>query len=211
MRGGAFVTMPISALDLENRTVFQWPELGVHTKNSKKATTFLLNIPELLAPVHHWDSVVRQALPSSSSWYTPIENHWGDQKLSRKEPGKCRLHGFEKRLKTLFALADLEFKSPHKFRHGHAVYGLLHAKIMADYKAVSMNLMHDSIEITDSTYAPMLSSDVQKRISKLSAIDVSTPEGEELHADSDIEAYLSSLGKESLGRALVYIAGKLTQ
>lgn len=48
MRGGAFVTFPIAALDLENLTVRQWPELGVHTKNSKKATTFLLHIPELI-------------------------------------------------------------------------------------------------------------------------------------------------------------------
>ena len=75
---------------------------------------------------------------------------------------------------------------------------------MADYKAVSMNLMHDSIEITDSTYAPMLSSDVQERISGLSGKAVSTP-------DSDLEAFLGQLGKDDLGKALVFIAGRLTQ
>jgi hypothetical protein len=82
---------------------------------------------------------------------------------------------------------------------------------MADYKAVSMNLMHDSIEITDSTYAPMLSSDVQDRIAGLSGRAVSAPDCEAPRAGNELETYLSSLGKESLGRALVFIAGKLTQ
>lgn len=74
----------------------------------------------------------------------------------------------KKRLRLLFSLAKLDFKSPYKFRHGHTVFGLLHAQTMANYKAVSMNLMHDSIEITDSTCALMLSSDVQERIAGLS-------------------------------------------
>ena len=87
---------------------------------------------------------------------------------------------------------------------------MLHAQTMADYKAVSMNLMHDSIEITDSTYAPMLSSDVQDRIAGLSGRAVSTPDEAPI-TGNEVETYLSSLGKESLGRALVFIAGKLTQ
>jgi len=211
MRGSAFVTLPISAIDLENLTVRQWPELGVHTKNSKKATTFLLNIPDLLIPVRRWDAIVRPGLPLTTPWYAPIEHCWGEQSLSNEEPGKCRLNGLEKRLKLLFSLAKLEFKSPHKFRHGHAVFGLLHAQTMADYKAVSMNLMHDSIEITDSTYAPMLSSDVQDRIAGLSGRAMSTPDNEAPMTGNEVETYLSSLGKESLGRALVFIAGKLTQ
>jgi len=211
MRGSAFVTLPISALDLANLTVRQWPEVGVHTKNSKKATTFLLNIPDLLAPVHRWDAIVRPVLPPSTPWYAPIEHCWGEQSLSNEKPGKCRLTGLEKRLKLLFSLAKLEFKSPHKFRHGHAVFGLLHAQTMADYKAVSMNLMHDSIEITDSTYAPMLSSDVQERIAGLSGKAVSMPGHEVPLVGNELESYLSNLGKEGLGRALVFIAGKLTQ
>ena len=211
MRGGAFVTLPISALDLENLTVRQWPELGVHTKNGKKATTFLLNIPDLLVPVRRWDAIVRPVLPPTTPWYAPIDHCWGEHSLSKEEPGKWRLNGLEKRLKLLFSLAKLEFKSPHKFRHGHAVFGLLHAHTMADYKAVSMNLMHDSIEITDSTYAPMLSSDVQERIANLSGKAVSTPDRGASIMDDELESYLNDLGKESLGKALVFIAGKLTK
>jgi hypothetical protein len=200
----------ILLLFISERTL-SWPELGVHTKNSKKATTFLLNIPELLLPVRRWDAIVRPALPPSTPWYAPIEHCWGEQSLSNEEPGKCRLNDLEKRLKLLFSLAKLEFKSPHKFRHGHAVFGLLHAQTMADYKAVSMNLMHDSIEITDSTYASMLSSDVRVRIANLSGKTQSAPGHEISFEGGELEDYLNSLGKESLGRALVFIAGKLTQ
>ena len=204
IRASAFTTLPISGIDLENLTLRQWPELGVHTKNSKKATTFLLNIPELLNPVRRWDAIVRATLPASTPWYAPIAHTWGEQYLSSEEPGTSRSNALQKRLEILFSLANVEFKSPHKFRHGHAVYGLLHAQTMADYKAVSMNLMHDSIEITDSTYAPMLSSDVQERIAGLSGKAASTP-------DNELEAYLNRLDRESQKHALVFIAGRLTE
>ncbi len=204
MRASAFTTLQILAVDIDNLTLRQWPELGVHTKNSKKATTFLLNIPELLVPVRRWDEIVRANLPPSSVWYAPISHCWGEQSLSTEEPGKTRSQALQKRLALLFSQAGIPFKSPHKFRHGHAVYGLLHAKTMADYKAVSMNLMHDSIEITDSTYAPMLSSDVQERIAGLSGKASSMQ-------DHEVESYLNGLGREDLKRALVFIAGRLTQ
>jgi hypothetical protein len=48
MRAGAFGSPPISAIDLPNRSIKQWPTLGVKTKNHKSATTYLLDIPDLL-------------------------------------------------------------------------------------------------------------------------------------------------------------------
>jgi predicted nuclease of predicted toxin-antitoxin system len=41
------------------------------------------------------------------------------------------------------------------------------AKEIADLKAVSMNLMHSSIGITDSIYAVLSDSDMQERIARL--------------------------------------------
>lgn len=211
MRASAFSTLPISAVDLENLTLRQWPELGVHTKNGKKATTFLLNLPEVLEPVRQWDEIVRKALPGSRPWYAPISHSWGDQFLSQEQPGKTRSQALQKRLQLLFSLAELDFKSPHKFRHGHAVYGLLHAQTMADYKAVSMNLMHESIEITDSTYAPMLSSDVQERIAGLSGKAMSTPGCQAHLVGDELESFLNKLDHESQKRALIFIAERLAQ
>jgi len=167
MRATAFTTLPIKAVDLKTNSIKQWPELGVLTKNKKRSTTFLLPIPELLEVVKKWDERIRQDLPSSTPWYTPIISNWGDQTLSHKEPGKNRGQALSKRLKILYEAAELEYKSPHKFRHGHAVYGLQHADTMADYKAVSMNLMHKDIQITDQIYAPILSEEVGNRIANL--------------------------------------------
>ena len=82
MRAGAFTILPISAIDLPNMSIKQWPELGVKTKNGKRATTYLLPIPELLGMVEKWDSIVRPALTSTSPWYTPIDSQWGEQSLS---------------------------------------------------------------------------------------------------------------------------------
>ena len=49
IRIGAFVTLPIKAVNLENLEIYQFPSLGVQTKFGKSATTDLLLIPELIA------------------------------------------------------------------------------------------------------------------------------------------------------------------
>ncbi len=46
----------------------------------------------------------------------------------------------------------LPYHSPHKFRHGQAVYALNMAKNTAALKAVSWNLMHSNLSITDVVY-----------------------------------------------------------
>ena len=62
MWAGAFSTLPIAAVDLPNQTIKQLTSLGVETKNGKSATTYLLDIPELLAIVEQWDSFIRTQL-----------------------------------------------------------------------------------------------------------------------------------------------------
>jgi site-specific recombinase XerD len=56
----------------------------------------------------------------------------------------------------------LPYHSPHKFRHGHAVYALKMAKkgVFA-LKAVSQNLMHENLSITDGIYGIMAETDVK--------------------------------------------------
>jgi integrase len=139
----------------------------VAAKNGKRATTFLLPIPVLLAMAQTWDQIVRARLLAAATWYAPISAHWGGQSLAESSPGKNRHQVLDKRLRKLFDLAGLPYKSAYKFRHGHAVYGLQHAQTMADYKAISMNLMHEDIKITDEIYAPILSNEVKDRISRL--------------------------------------------
>lgn len=170
MRVSALGSLPVSAVDIATRTVKQWPGLGVRTKNSKTATTFLLNIPELLAVAERWDAFIRPQLPPTAMWLTPTDHHWGEQALSAQPGGAHRAIGIAKRLRLLYAAAGLPYQSPHKFRHGHAVWALQHAQTMADYKAVSMNLMHADIRITNSIYAPLQGSEVQQRIANLAGV-----------------------------------------
>jgi site-specific recombinase XerD len=202
MRASAFTTMPISAVDLSKRTVHQWPELGVLTKNSKRATTYLLPIRELIEVVNRWDKFVRARLPETAPWYAPVESQWGLQSLSDQPPGKNRHIALNQRLRVLYQAAGLEYKSAHKFRHGNAVYGLQHAKDMADYKAVSMNLMHEDIKITDQIYAPLLSDEIQQRINRLSVQP-------EKHNDDEVSDFMKNLTDEDLSRLMMMVAKRL--
>ncbi len=201
-RASAFTTLPVSAVDLLARTLRQWPELGVATKNGKRATTYLLPIPELLSLAQLWDDVVRSTLPKTARWYAPVSSRWGNQSLEESDPGKNRHQALDKRLHRLFGLAGLPYKSAHKFRHGHAVYGLLKAQTMADYKAVSMNLMHNDIKITDSIYAPILSEEVKERIANLTSDQNST-------SDTEIDGLIGQLSNSELSKVLRVVASRL--
>jgi integrase len=204
MRAGALGSLPIEAVDLPNLTVRQWTSLGVATKNSKSATTYLLNIPELLAVVERWDAFIRERLPSSAAWFTPIISRWGEQRVSAEAVTCNRNARIIKRMRKLFAAANLPYKSPHKFRHGHAVYALQHAKTMADYKAVSMNLMHEDIRVTDGIYAPLISDEVKQRVTQLTG-----QTGLRSAANGDLAELIRGMPDAQLSQALVVIAERL--
>jgi hypothetical protein len=92
----------------------------------------------------------------------------------------------------------------HKFRHGHAVFGLLRAGTMADYKALSENMMHADIRTTDDTYAMLSSEEVRKRIAGLfsttdQASQKTQPEG------------LGKMSNEQLSQMLVEVARRLAK
>jgi len=204
MRVSAFASAPLEAFDLENCCIYQWPrELGVRTKNAKRATTFLLPIPELLEVVQQWDTLVRQSLPLTTPWYVPITNSWGDHEFSNQSPGKNRGTALNKRLRILFQKAKLPYKSAHKFRHGHAVYGLQHARTIADYKAVSMNLMHEDIRVTDSIYARLITEEVKTRISGLASQISNTN-------DNPVNSYLRNLSDHELAVAVQIASERLS-
>ncbi len=198
MRASAFSTLPIEAVDLPAMTVRQWPSLGVLTKNQKHATTYLLNVPILVDVVQAWDTVVRSQLPSSAMWYAPIKCDWNDRTVSPEMPGKNRNISLGKRLRKLSQMAGVPYKSPHKYRHGHAVYALLQAKTMADYKAISQNLMHGSINVTDSIYAWLNGDEIKQRISALSQNNSGLKT-----ADNELEYFLCRLSRTELKQAII--------
>ncbi len=60
---------------------------------------------------------------------------------------------------------------PSQVGHGHTVYALKKARDIADLKAVSQNLMHSSLTITDSIYGILTGGDVAERIAALNHIE----------------------------------------
>ena len=170
MRVGAFVSLPIRCVNLDSMTIQQFPMDGVKTKNTKHATTFLLNIPTLLAVVRQWDVFVRQHLPDSAMWFAHIVGQWGEQHLASNMPADSRGNHYNRRLKALLINAGVPPRSSHKFRHGHAVFGLQNARTLADYKAISQNLMHGNIQITDGIYADLVGSEVKARVTGLGSL-----------------------------------------
>jgi hypothetical protein len=74
---------------------------------------------------------------------------------------------------------------------------------MADYKAVSMNLMHNDIKITDSIYAPILSEEVKERIAGLTASPLSMTE-------TELDVVLDRLSNTDLSKVLRIVASRLS-
>ena len=72
-----------------------------------------------------------------------------------------------KDLKEWLKKVGLPYHSPHKFRHGHAVYALKRAKDVPALQAVSQNLMHTNLSVTDGVYGILSEADVRGQIESL--------------------------------------------
>ena len=75
-----------------------------------------------------------------------------------------------KNLEDWLGRVGLPYHSPHKFRHGFAVYSIKMSKDLADLKAISMNLMHANLSITDGVYGAFTSKDVGEKITSLTNV-----------------------------------------
>lgn len=166
MRIAAFTTLPIECVKLEENSIYQLPEKGVLTKNRKAAITYLLPIPELLQVVNAWDARVRKELTPSDLWYPVMEIASPDFAKGRAA-SRFRGDSARMRIKDLCRRAGIKYLSPHKLRHGHVVYGLKKAKDIEEMKAVSQNVMHSSLQITDAIYGQFSSGDVKRVISAI--------------------------------------------
>lgn len=166
MRIAAFTSLPLECVNIAENEILQLPEKGVMTKNRKAAKTHLLQIPELLKVVSAWDSFIRSKLSENDLWY-PVMARGLDRMEAGKKAHSNRGKDFSKRLRAICEFAGVQYLSPHKIRHGHVVYALKNAKDISDLKAISQNVMHSSIQITDSIYGSFSSSDVKRVVSSI--------------------------------------------
>ena len=166
IRVGAFVSLPCGAVNLARRRVEQSPQIGVKTKNSKAAITFLLPIDELLKPIQLWDSIVRPFSGETGFWYASV--FYNAKTLEYTFQKKQEVLGNDRDRETMFRRsllrlceqAGIPYKSPHKIRHGFGVYGVKHAKDIKEMKAISQNMMHANMGITDGLYGKLAEDDL---------------------------------------------------
>ena len=192
MRVGAFVTAPINAIDLGERSVKQWPSLGVQTKNGKAATTYLLDIPDLLHTVGGWDSLVWASLPPTDLWYAALTTD-GMDFLGGGKRTVTRRNFLARGIRRLCNAAGIPYLPPHSLRHGHAVYALKKAKTVADLKAVSQNLMHSSLVVTDGIYGVLTKKDVSQRIASLNDNGIGEPDDRLTRLEGKVDALLAQM------------------
>ena len=180
MRIGAFVSLPASCVDLDTLKVSQLPEKGVNTKNHKASITTLLNIPDLMEVVRSWNDFINANAAQDALWYLHF-THQGEISMINPTVAriKTRQYDFIDDLKQLCLAAGVEYKSPHKFRHGHAVYALKRANNMMQMKAISQNLMHSTVGITDGIYGNLVNDDVHNVISSLTGVETKSQADQE--------------------------------
>jgi len=177
MRAAAFLSLPVSCVDIKKRRVSQLPSMGVLTKNRKAAITSLLDIKDLLNICAAWDEFVKGA--GGVLWYPRLESNFyrdeegsiGSSVFMSKDQGIRSVNGRRAALvdglKRLCIMAGIAYKSPHKFRHGHVIYGMKRARNIAQLKAVSQNVMHGSLSITDGIYGGLSADDIGRSLADL--------------------------------------------
>lgn len=165
MRADALASMPISCVDLAARQVSQLPEAGVRTKNRKAAITYLLEISDLLDVCSAWDRRVR-ALPVNALWYSTLTTD-GMDIIPTVKAFEGRNNVIERDVRLICERAGVHYLSPHHLRHGHVVHALKQAHNMAELKAISQNVMHSSVTITDQVYGKLTSNNIRDIIGGL--------------------------------------------
>ncbi|MBA4420216.1 MAG: hypothetical protein C0391_03630 [Anaerolinea sp.] len=165
MRITAFMTLPISCVDIAGMTVFQLPQEGMRTKNNKSAETTLLPIETLVVIVKDWDQLVRKELRPSDLWYPNLSTdglRWSSNLgLSQSE---SRRKSFRRGLKKLCELVNIEYRSSHKLRRGHGVYAVKHAKNYEEFQAYCQNMGHEDPGTTFKYYSKLSQNNVRNII-----------------------------------------------
>jgi integrase len=172
LRVGAFTTLPVTAFDFDAPvpTISQFPELGVETKNRRSAKTYALTIPDILQVVIHWHTFISDELGPNALWYARLTPRGESLDCDNTTSSGAGNRGgtVSRGLKMLCERAEVEYRSAHNLRHGHATYALSLAKGESERKHISQNLMHASLEVTERTYNNPSPAQVQRTIAAIS-------------------------------------------
>lgn len=198
IRIGAFVSLPIKAVDLKNLEIKQWPSIGVQTKFNKHQTTYLLDIPDLIEVIKAWDYKVNKVFSPDGLWFAPFSPVTGHLDIHNKNLGKYRADRARKDLKEFLNRIGCEYHSPHKFRRGYAIYSSALSKNSKDMKAISQNMMHSSIATTEK-YIDLPEKEQKELILGLA--------GNEFNTENDLDLIVDRVADKVVERLLREIKG----
>lgn len=163
MRITAFCSLPVDCVNITTRKIEQKPSKGVETKFNKSATTIILDIPELLKIVTTWDAKVRNG--NYKYWLVTMTRQRTIPAAQNTRHMPSAKESITRDIKRLCEKVGIEAKSPHKLRHGHVIYGIKHAKTIMEFKAISQNVMHSNMGITDGLYGGLSDNDMVEILS----------------------------------------------
>lgn len=176
MRDHAIITLPFGCFNPETLEVKQDPRKGVHTKFSKTIVSVLFQFDEeLLGYVLEWFNFLKVdkvfGLKDPLFPATRVEQMSETEYIFEAkgvEPVFWRSTStmrkiFEERTKN----ANLEYFSPHKYRHSATRLATDNCKSAEQIKAVSQNLGHEHVGTTLLTYGRLHNHRVKEVVTEL--------------------------------------------
>ena len=89
----------------------------------------------------------------------------------------------------------MPYHSPHKFNHGFAAYSLKQSDNIEELKAVSLNLMHSNLQVTDGIYVILAKEDVRDIITSLGEKSISEGQDDKIILINAIQKLIIGLSR----------------
>ncbi|MBN2554607.1 MAG: hypothetical protein JXA97_01605 [Anaerolineales bacterium] len=121
---------------------------------------------------------MRAIVPADGYWFAHLSPKTGEIDRDNRSVGVYRGNLARRNLEDWMERVGLPYHSPHKFRHGHIQYLVMNAEDRGDLKAISENVMHESVEFTDRVYSRINDETVQSRLNRMVSND--SPGGNEI-------------------------------
>lgn len=170
LRIGSVATLPICAIDCAALRVQQDPRLGVRTKLRKRATTVLLDLPEIVTPVRAWLDFLQEQHITAQAMFFNVFTAADPPCPTDAPPGRHRAIALARDYRQLCAYAGLPYRGSHALRHGHIVHCARQCRDLSDFTALSQNVMHSDVRVT-MHYAAMSEQSVAGQYRHFTALE----------------------------------------
>lgn len=175
MRDAAIASLPLKCVDIESKTIFQDPNKGVKTKNTKYIETIIFNFDKkLLRILEDWIEFLREKgftdadplFPRSKVNKDDINISFG-QAIEVEPKFWANAGAIRNIFKNRFEEAGLKYFPPHTFRHLTKALAFKGCKNGEELHAVSQNFGHENLATTFGSYGNFPSKKLNQIISDI--------------------------------------------